>query len=95
MSNNIQIKAYRIKGGAIVRVIRGSKTRRYKVSLKRFSALKYILLVWKGAFGYHGGGSLDITLPSQQGYSDALQWIKANGSQTAQRAVSGSQRARP
>lgn len=34
---DIKIKAYRIKGGAIVRVFRNGKERRYKVGLKRFA----------------------------------------------------------
>lgn len=45
----ITIKAYRVKGGAVVNVVRGScEPRRYRVSLKRYAALRE----WT-AFGRH------------------------------------------
>ncbi len=35
------IKAYRVKGGAVVNVTRQGRTRRYKVGLKRWHALRH------------------------------------------------------
>jgi len=45
------IKAYRVKGGAIVRVIRGDRIRRYRVSGRRFVAVRKRFLGWGGYFG--------------------------------------------
>ena len=56
----IAIKGYRCKGGAIVRVIRGERVRRYRVTGRRFIALRLRFaraLVWHG---YFGSSTLDI-----------------------------------
>lgn len=48
----VVIKAYRVKGGAIVGVQRYGRVRRYKVGLARFNALKRSLSFagWHGSF---------------------------------------------
>lgn len=59
----IAIKAYRVKGGAIVRVIRGEETRRYRVSARRFIALRLHFARALGWRGYFGASTLDIHCP--------------------------------
>lgn len=63
MKPDTTIKAYRIKGGAIVRVTRNGRTRRYRVGCKRFRALSErfngrIPGHWSG---YFGRSTLDLT----------------------------------
>ena len=54
------IKGYRIKGGAIVRVFRGDRVRRYRVSGHRFCALQLRFAGTLGWHGYFGRSTLDI-----------------------------------
>ena len=85
---DIKIKAYRIKGGAIVRVFRNGKERKYKVGLKRFASLKWLFSVWVGVSGWHGGSSLDLIMQSPTGYRDALCWLSQHGTVEAKKAIS-------
>ena len=59
-----EIKAYRVRGGAIVRVIRGARVRRYKVSGRRFVSLRrWANGQWTprgGWGGYYGSSTLDL-----------------------------------
>lgn len=57
------IKAYRVPGGAIVRVIRRGTTHRYRVGKRRFLWLRSELDRRMGGFwsGYYGRSTLDLT----------------------------------
>lgn len=54
------IKAYRIKGGAVVRVLRGDQVRRYRVTGRRFCALRLRFVGTVGWHGYFGSSTIDI-----------------------------------
>ena len=56
----IAIKGYRVKGGAVVRVIRGDRVRRYRVTGRRFCALRLCLAGTCCWHGYFGSSTLDI-----------------------------------
>ncbi len=58
--NSMVIKGYRVKGGAIVRVVRGDRVRRYHVSGRRFCALRLRLAGTCEWSGYFGSSTLDI-----------------------------------
>ena len=54
------IKAYRVKGGAVVRVFRGDRVRRYRVTGRRFRALQLRFAGTLGWHGYFGRSTIDI-----------------------------------
>ena len=54
------IKGYRVKGGAVIRVLRGERVRRYRVSGRRFCALRLRLADSATWHGYFGSSTLDI-----------------------------------
>lgn len=56
------VKAYRIRGGAIVRVTRNGHTRRYRVGCRRFMALSRLFSVSRQCWsGYFGRSTFDAT----------------------------------
>jgi hypothetical protein len=62
MTTIATVKGYRRTGGAVVTVARNGRSRRYKVSLKRWNALRDKLnvgLPWM-CYGWFGGNSIDI-----------------------------------
>jgi hypothetical protein len=56
------IKAYRVPGGAIVRVMRNGRTRRYRIGPHRFKALSRTINLSKQRWsGFFGRSTLDAT----------------------------------
>lgn len=54
------IKGYRVKGGAVIRVFRGDRVRRYRISGRRFCALRLRFAGAAGWHGYFGNSTIDI-----------------------------------
>ena len=54
------IKGYRTKRGAVIRVFRGDRVRRYRVSGRRFCALRLRFAGTAEWHGYFGCSTIDI-----------------------------------
>jgi hypothetical protein len=54
------IKGYRVKAGAVIRVFRGDRVRRYRVTARRFRALRMRFAGTLEWHGYFGSSTLDI-----------------------------------
>ena len=84
MTDSIRLKSYRVKGGGIVTVTRGDRTRRYRVSLLRLARIAWLLSAWPKAWGYYGKGNcFDVKLASPKGYREALRDVRIFGGHKA------------
>lgn len=84
MTDSIRLKSYRVKGGGIVTVTRGDRTRRYRVSLLRLARIAWLLVVWPGSSGHMGrSNTFDVELTSPTGYREALRSVRIYGGHKA------------
>ena len=75
-----EIKARRITGGAIVRVMRNGYEHSYRVSLRRYNRLADTLVAHLGTAGSNGTRSgFETSLRSVDGLREARQWAARHG----------------
>lgn len=79
-----EIRARRVKGGAIVRVIRNGCEHRYRVGLRRYNRLQDTLVVHEntagGAFTGHG---FEARLLDVAGLRESREWVQRYGNRRA------------
>lgn len=72
------VRAYRVKGGAVVNVDREGRKRRFRVSSRRFLWLRSVFGLC-ACGGYFGGSSFDCRLALEASLHEAAVWLRRSG----------------